>query len=157
MEKPDWRSKPDWECIANLGDVNPIKHGGKFVLVDKTGLYDPQMEVLDKEYSRRNSWRVWRFDMEPHTYINGVLSDNKYHPDKPVWYADDITDVAEACGVDPEELIRNLCSDDPRERAEGYYCLFTCLSADSFDFDPLDLDREEVEERYSDAPYNVEV
>ena len=150
-------SQPEWECIANLGDVNPIEHGGKFVLVDKTGVYAPEMEVLEKEYHTRNNWRVWRFILEPHTYINGVLSDNPYHPDKPVWYADDITGVAESCGVEPEELIRNLCSEDARERAEGYYCLFTSLSADSFDCYPLDLDRAEVEERYAESPYNVEV
>lgn len=149
--------QPEWECIANLGDVNPIDHGGKFVLVDKTGRYAPEMEVLEKEYNRRNSWRVWRFTMEPHTYVNGVLSDNPYHPDKPAWYADDITDVAEACGVEPDELIARLCSADARERAEGYYTLFSCLPADNFDSYPLELDREEVEERYSEAPYNVEV
>jgi hypothetical protein len=150
-------SQPDWECIANIGDVNPIDHGGKFVLVDKTGVYAPEMEVLEKEYNRRNSWMVWRFIMEPHTYIDGVLSDNPYHPDKPAWYADDINDVAESCGVEPDALIANLCSADPRQRAEGYYCLFTCLSADNFDSYPLALDRAEVEERYSESPYNVEV
>lgn len=150
-------SQPEWECIANLGDVNPIEHGGKFVLVDKTGVYAPEMEVLEKEYHQRNSWLVWRFVMEPHTYINGVLSDNPYHPDEPAWYADDIAGVAESCGVEPDELIRNLCSADPRERAEGYYCLFTCLSAADFDSYPLELNRTEVEERYSEAPYNVEV
>lgn len=149
--------QPEWECIANIGDVNPIDHGGKFILVDKTGLHAPEMEVLEKEYNRRNSWRVWRFTMEPHTYIRGVLSDNKYYPDKPVWYADDIDSVAEACDMEPLALINALCSYDAKERAEGYYCLFTCLSADNFDSYPLELDREEVEERYAEAPYNVEV
>ena len=149
--------QPEWECIANIGDANPIDHGGKFILVDKTGRYAPEMEVLEKEYNRSNSWMVWRFIMEPHTYIRGVLSDNPYHPDKPVWYADDIKSVAETCGMTPLALINALCSHDARERAEGYYCLFTCLSADNFDSYPLTLDREEVEERYSEAPYNVEV
>jgi hypothetical protein len=149
--------QPEWECIANIGDMNPIDHGGKFILVDKTGRYDPEMEVLEKEYNQRNSWMVWRFIMEPHTYINGVLSDNPHHPEMPVWYADDIKSVAETCDKEPQELIDALCSEDPRERAEGYYCLFTCLSADNFDSYPLTLDREEVEERYSEAPYNVEV
>jgi hypothetical protein len=149
--------QPEWECIANIGDVNPIDHGGKFVLVDKTGAYAPEMEVLEKEYNQRNSWMVWRFIMEPHTYIDGVLSDNPHHPAMPVWYADDIASVATTCGITPDELIANLCSADPRQRAEGYYCLFTCLSADNFDSYPLTLDREEVQERYSEAPYNVEV
>jgi hypothetical protein len=150
-------SQPEWECIANLGDVDPIEHGGKFIMVDKTGVYAPEMEVLEKEYNRRNSWRVWRFIMEPHTYIDGVLSDNPHCPELPVWYADDIKGVAESCDMESQELIDYLCSADPRKRAEGYYCLFTCLSADNFDSYPLDLDRDEVKERYSEAPYNVEV
>ena len=149
--------QPDWECIANIGDINPIDHGGKFVLVDKTGVYAPEREVLEKEYNQRNSWMVWRFIMEPHTYIDGVLSDNPHHPAMPVWYADDIDSVAQACGITADALIANLCSADPRQRAEGYYCLFTCLSADNFDSYPLTLDRAEVEERYSEPPYNVEV
>ncbi len=95
--------------------------------------------------------------MEPHTYINGVLSANPYHPEDAVWYADQIADIARTCSKEPQELVDALCSHDARERAEGYYCLFTCLSADNFDSYPLTLDREEVEERYSESPYNVEV
>jgi hypothetical protein len=153
-------SHPDWECIANLGDVNPIDHGGKFVLVDKTGVYPPEMEVLEPLEpcgQEAEVWQVWRFPMDRCTYIDGVLSDNPYHPDKPAWFADDISDIASMYGVERDELIGQLCSEAPRERAEGYYCLFGYYPAENFDSYPLDLDRAEVEERYADAPYNVEV
>jgi hypothetical protein len=151
-------SQPDWKCIVNLGDVNPIDYGGKFVLVDKTGKYAPEMEVLDPvETCGEEVWRVWRFIMDRCTYIDGVLSDNPYHPGHAVWYADDIDDIAQMYDKDREQLIGELCSDDPRERAEGYYCLFGYYPAENFDSYPLDLDREEVEERYSQAPYCVEV
>lgn len=151
-------SQPKWECIANLGDVNPIDHGGKFVLVDRTGVYPPEMEVLEPlEFSEPDTWQVWRFAMDRCTYVNGVLSDNPYHPGSAAWFADDIAGVAETFGVEPGELIGQLCSADPRERAEGYYCLFGYYSADNFDSYPLELDEDEVRERYADPLYNVEV
>lgn len=149
--------QPDWECIANLGDMNPIEHGGKFVLVDKTGVYAPEMEVVEQLVQEPDTWRVWRFIMEPHTYVRGVLSDNKYHPELPVWYAKDIPDIARMFDMTAEALIHALCSPEPRERAEGYYCLWSYYPAEEFDSYPLELDRAEVEERYSESPYNVEV
>lgn len=149
--------QPEWELVMNLGDINPIEHGGKFVLRDKTGRYAPEMEVVEKVYHRKNEWQVWRFCLEPHTYINGVLSDNPYHPEEPVWYADDIEEVAETFDIEGAELIALLCSDDPEGRARGYEYLWGYHSSDNFDSYPLELDREEVEERYAQAPYNVEV
>lgn len=149
--------QPEWHCLANIGDANPIDHGGKFVLVDATGVYAPEMEVVERMEHLKNTWHVWRFPMDKCTYINGVLSDNKFHPESAAWFADDIESTARTMGTDAETLIGQLCSEDPRERAEGYYCLWTCHSADNFDSYPLELDREEVEERYSAEPYNVEV
>lgn len=149
--------QPEWELVVNLGDMNPIEHGGKFVLRDKTGRYAPEMEVVERVYHRKNEWLVWRFTLEPHTYVNGVLSDNPHHPELRAWYADDIDGIAEMFDVDSDELIQQLCSDDPATRARGYECLWGYHSSDNFDSYPLDMDREEVEERYSQAPYNVEV
>lgn len=37
--------QPQWRCIANLGDVNPIEHGGAFLYIDMTGVYAPELEV----------------------------------------------------------------------------------------------------------------
>ncbi len=149
--------QPEWECIANIGDMNPIDHGGKFVLVDKTGRYAPEMEVLERMEHLKNTWQVWRFPMERCTYVNGVLSDNSYHPELAAWFADDIESTASTMDTDAHTLIRQLCSEDPRERAEGYYCLWTCHGADNFDSYPLELTRREAKARYSDEPYNVEV
>ena len=150
--------QPEWECIANLGDANPIDHGGKFVLVDKTGQYPPEMEVLEPlEPCGVEIWQVWRFVMDRCTYADGVLSDNKFHPDKPAWFADDIGSIAETFGVDRDELVKQLCSNDARELAEGYYCLFGYYSPDNFDSYPMDLNRKEAAERYSGEPYNLEV
>jgi len=149
--------QPEWECIANLGDVNPIDHGGKFVLVDRTGVYPPEMEVVEELACNPGHWRVWRFSMDRCTYINGVLSDNPYHPAHAAWFADDIRSVAETFSEEPDDLIGYLCSDDPLERARGYECLLGYYGAAEFDSYPVEFVREEVEERYAAAPYNVEV
>lgn len=150
-------AQPDWECIANLGDVNPIDHGGKFVLVDRTGVYPPEMEVVEPLELEPGTLRVWRFIMDRCTYIDGVLSDNEYHPEMPAWFADDLPSIADTYGVDREELIKQFCSENPRERAEAYYCLFGYHAAENFDSYPLDLTRAEAKERYGDTPYKVEV
>jgi len=110
-------SQPDWKFEAQLGDVNPIDHGGKFLFSDKTGVYAPELEVLEliegdteDEYNDDGEletegdmkWQVHRFILEPCTYgrvVNGeweplteyhpdgVLSDNKFHPGHAAWFA----------------------------------------------------------------------
>ncbi len=39
-------SQPAWECIAQLGDKNPIDHGGYWILRDTTGVYAEEAELL---------------------------------------------------------------------------------------------------------------
>jgi len=39
-------SDPKWALVAQLGDADPVDHGGFFVFVDTTGKYDPQCVCL---------------------------------------------------------------------------------------------------------------
>ena len=39
-------NQPDWECIGQLGDADPIEHGGYWILRDKTGVYPEEGEFL---------------------------------------------------------------------------------------------------------------
>lgn len=177
-------TQPQWKCIANLGDVNPVEHGGMFVLIDETGKHDPQLEVntvdegeLDCPYCggscpehddddscdgwqgdidglAQNSkpWTVYRFDLEKCTYVNGVLSDNRFHPDHPTWFADKIGDIANANGETTEQLIERLCSDDPTERACGYISIGLYYGWGEFDHYPLTFNLEqwkELKERFA--------
>lgn len=110
--------QPQWKIIANLGDANPIDHGGTFVFVDETNVHTPQIEVLESvggetedEYNEHDElisegnekWVVYRFDIDQCTYgkmVNGkwqplnhydeegILSDNQFHPDYPAWFAE---------------------------------------------------------------------
>ena len=66
-------SQPAWECIAQLGDKNPIDHGGYWILRDTTGVYAEEAELLlvpdddDREYT------IYRFTLDRCTFVNGVV------------------------------------------------------------------------------------
>jgi len=159
-------SQPNWKYIANLGDANPIDHGGFFVYIDETGVYDPEAELL--EITRQNDggepieWNVYRFSLEKCTLQNGILSDNKFHPEHPAWFAECkraerpqdttyLSNVAECMGMDLETLQTLFCSDNPIERAEAYRCVGEYHGFDNLDSYPLTFtDRTEVEQRYAE-------
>src|SRR4051812_44552948 len=94
-------SQPTWKLLGNLGDVNFIDYGGLFVYRDTTGVYDDEIELLvseDQHEVEANKWTVYRFSIPkcaltvkptPHGMAmdSHVLSDNKYHPECPAWFA----------------------------------------------------------------------
>ena len=162
--------QPAWKYLQNLGDADPVNHGGLFVYVDETGVYDPQCEKLTPigDGTEPDSWEVHRWTLEPCTWTpdpeipgGGILSDNKFHPRTPAWFAKPfdpqrpqdgrggLVELAEHCGATVEDLIAGFCSADPLVRAfawdlvASYYCL---ANLDSY---PLTLTRAEVEARYT--------
>ena len=148
-----------------LGDVNPVEHGGFWVLRDKTGSYCEEAELFDVD-SRQLA--ACRFTLNRCTFINGVLSDNKYHPDKCAWFATTpermklrpqdgrgLTDVARTVGIEEDELVRLLCSESPIERCRGYQCLIAHHGVYEFDQYPLYLSRSEAKRRYKAKMYRV--
>ena len=144
--------QPKWECIANLGDVNPIDHGGLFVFVDKTGAYPPEVECLEEpQESEAQVWIVYRFVLEPCTYINGILSDNPYHPEIPALFARDyrLRDMAEAVGLSAADFAYLFCSDDAVTRARAWREVGLAWGFDELDDCPLNLSRQETWGRYS--------
>lgn len=158
-------SQPVWKFVANLGDVNPIDHGGYFVYVDETGVYPPEAVYLEVEGDdEANKWTEYRFSLEPCTFKDGILSDNKFHPEHPAWFAkpekerkerpQDTTylkTVADACGQTEEELIEQFCSDDPVQRAFSWREVGMCHGWRNLDDYPLEFtDRSEVEARYNE-------
>jgi hypothetical protein len=157
-------SQPKWKFLANLGDTHPLTYGGWFVYEDETGVYPPEAEVvvLDDE-TEDPHYTVYRFVLEPHTFVNGVLSDNPSHPDHPVWYAakdpghkerhgyDGWTNfcrMAEAIGKTPEEFAAMFCSPDPRVRAMAYREVAEYHGYDELDQYPLKMRKRELRKRY---------
>ncbi len=144
--------QPDWRFVANLGDVNPVEHGGCFVFEDATGQYPPEMEVWEnnldyKEEDTPGEWTVFRFCLERCTYVDGVLSDNEFHREHEVWFADCVESVADFAGWEKEVLIEALCSDDARKRGVAYLDLTLYYGITSFDDTPFSLTEDEVRER----------
>ena len=163
-------NQPSWKLIANLGDVNPLDHGGYFVYQDTTGVYAPEAELLQVPDDDRNDDReevreyvIYRFALEPCTYIDGVLSDNKYHPELSAWFAKPereranrpqdttyLSDVARSVGTGRRELIRMFLSTDILERAEAWRMIGEYHGFDNLDSYPVYLNRREAELRYQD-------
>lgn len=149
-------SQPIWNTVANLGDVNPVEHGGLFVHMDTTGVYDPELEKIEPPVDDETTWTVYRVSLDRCTFENGILSDNKYHPESMAWFGfrrkdrpqdSCITGCADSMGMEVDELIRLLCSDNPVELAQGYRCILDYWGWDNGDSYPLQLTKAEVEER----------
>ena len=162
--------------LAQLGDVNPYEHGGFYVLLDTdTGevsaevLHVPDEEEFDEEEPEDDeSWdrdvhsvgfEVHYLSLDRCTYINGVLSDNPFHPDHPAWFANTrderapnsksgLEALASHIGEDVDILIGRFCSENPVERARAYEALFNYWG-DQTSEGPLELNLAEVKERYS--------
>ena len=134
-------SQPKWKCVANLGDVNPVDHGGFFVFIDTTGVYPPECVALHvpsegEEAEYPNSYELGRFICEPCTFVGGVLSDNPFHPELPAWWADDIDSLCDMFDRDRDEWIAHICGDGTlEERAWCWKELFEMYGAANFGAD----------------------
>lgn len=130
--------QPRWKLIANLGDVNPLEYGGLFVYTDRTGVYAAEMERIESlsEYGDRRGWQTHRVVLERCTFIDGVLSDNPYHPAQPAWFADRLGDVARTMDTTEIALIGALCGDDPIALAGAYREIADYYGWENFDSYP---------------------
>jgi hypothetical protein len=154
--------QPNWKLLANLGDVQPIEYGGYFVYEDTTNVYGHEAELLEV-YDNSGEWRIYRFSIDKCTFIDGILSDNKYHPEHPAWFAEPepekatrpqdstyLSNVASYVGDTVENMIALLCSDNPIARATVYRNIGEYHGLDNFDSYPLTFKkRKEVEKRYA--------
>lgn len=146
--------QPVWKFVANLGDANPIDHGGLFVYVDETGVYAPEMERLEPSDDGKETWEVRRVCLDKCTFVDGVLSDNKFHPSIAAWFAKDIEYLASFLGIAEADFIEMICSNDAMKLAVTYEAIGQYHGWDNLDAYPLTFTkREEIEARY-DAEFN---
>jgi hypothetical protein len=126
------------KCIANLGDENPLEYGSLFVLVDEDG--NAEFEVIEPSNEGEEVWIVRSGNLDRCTYINGILSDNPYHPDYAVWYS--------KFAKENLEVIEFLCSKNPIDRARGYAMVASFYSWEEFDQYPWTINnKSEAKER----------
>ena len=142
--------QPVWKFLANLGDANPIEHGGFAVFVDETGVYAPECELLETpEETGRRDWSVRRITCERCTFINGVLSNNKFHPAKPAWFADKLGAMASFYGIEVSALVALFVSPDPLSNAEAWRMIGEYFGWDELDSYPVYFNREDIESRWA--------
>lgn len=155
-------SQPKWKFVGNIGDASPLDYGGFFVYVDETGVYPPEAEVVElDDESDDPHYTVYRFVLDKCTYIDGVLSDNKYHPEHPAWWASPenrkqerpqdttyLSNICSCCDIETDELIRMFCSDDPLELASAYRYVAECHGYHELDHEPRQCRRRELWKRY---------
>lgn len=95
--------------------------------IDEDG---PLIDEDSEDVDQCHQWLVYRFSLEPCTWENGILSDNRFHPDKPAWFAhprndrpQDTThfyDLANTSGYSEDDLVVWFTSLDPVERLKGW-------------------------------------
>ncbi len=141
-------NQPNWKCIAQLGDADPVKHGGAWVFVDQDGVYDPELEIYYPE-----SGEAYRIVCDKCFWTDGVLSDNKYHKDTPAWFANHLDNVSSF--ADHGNLIDALCGDDPVLRAQAYMDLVSYFGAHEFDQYPLTMNGLAAASRYRQTRFQV--
>jgi hypothetical protein len=150
-------NQPEWQIAANIGDADPIASGedGKFVFVDVTGVYDPELEIWECQvpWKEKSKWKRYRLILEP-LFItpDGRVCDRCekiYRPDNPheEWFSDHLQSVAQSCGLKLIDLWTMLTSDDPVERAWGYNEIIMSYGAYEFDPYPDEFTADEAGER----------
>jgi hypothetical protein len=170
-------NQPIWKYIANLGDKDPIDHGGYFIYEDETGVYPPEGELLiapdadppdpkegeDPEDKKFKKWTVFRFILNKciqQPFWPYTLSDNPYHPNLPAWFAefengrrDDINGMASFADLAPDILRQMFCSWKTLDRARAWQIVGEYFGFENLDSYPLHLAREEAIERYTEELY----
>ena len=146
-------NQPEWEFITNLGDVSPLDHGGLFLYKDKTGVYEPELERC--EPIENGKFLIHRVSLERYKRLDKYLVSIAYNdswpnpaPQYQPWFKDRLQEIDESRDCYEEEIIEELCSDDPKKLASAYEAIYNYLGWDNGDSYPLTITREEAEKRY---------
>lgn len=142
--------QPSYWCVENIGDVDPFEHGGGFVLVDRTGTYDPELLILEVEDDGRR-W-LTAIELEPLTRINSEdglheLSDNKFHPEIKAWFGNSqsLKQLSDFSGRPYYALLESFLSSCPVERALVYMNAVSYYGAEAFNSSRRELEDNKAE------------
>lgn len=143
--------QPSYWCIENIGDVDPVEHGGAFVLVDRTGVYNPVLLILEGDCANGHSLH----DIELDSLIRikdeddrlDSLSDNRFNPDVPAWFGDkkSLQDLANFSGHSYDSLLNSFLSSCPVERAFPYMSAFLFYGSENLGGNPRKITNEKAE------------
>lgn len=150
--------QPEWELVANLGDVSFADYGGMLVYRDKTGVYQPEAEVYEPGEEtpdgEPNGGMVYRFVLEPPRFrTNGRRNaDGTYkriwHNE---WWVKDLPSIARSYAQDSHRyLLKDLLSKYPVRLGMAYMDLIGYHGCFAYDQYPIELTEEEAQKRYAD-------
>ena len=145
--------------IANLGDVDFIRYGGRLVF---SGDPDPpRMEVIEEppEDDEEEIWTIYRFDLERFQIVEDgnhlYLVSGKWNKSWPhalssydEWFHRGLKSVAESMSVSFQELRSDFCSEDPLKRAMAWCTIGDYYGFHELDSYPLKLSKQEILKRY---------
>jgi hypothetical protein len=129
------------KTLANLGDVNPLDHGGFLVRSDgEIVVIEPNDEDRKIEVYRFSNTLCYPIE-------GGGVSDNEFHKDHSAWFDSGLDDVANSC--DHKDIEADLCSKDPIVRARAYQSIIGHWGIHEFDQYPITLTRTECRRMYN--------
>lgn len=155
-------NQPSFWCVANIGDAHPYEHGGAFVLVDRRGIYCPELVVMTDSVDSSECRLAYNIQLERLTAIksdklstneetvshNGWIgvSDNRFHTNKCAWFGNyaSLRRVAEFIDYSFDKLVVDLLSSDPVVLASAYKDLADYHGLINFDSDPRTLSGEKA-------------
>jgi hypothetical protein len=156
-------NQPDWKCIAQIGDNNPLEYGGHWILQDNTQVYDEESEILlVDDDGQKTTYTVYRYSLDKLKLVNGYIVPAKYNVSWPhslasyqEWFVKDIQSIAEFIGMTAYKLKKLLIANDPVCRAIAYEAIGQYLGYENLDSYPLILTENEVKERYNKPVYKI--
>lgn len=144
--------QPVWKYVTNLGDRNPLEHGGYFIYTDTTGVYPPEGEIYDPDEGKAYRFSIERFELwNDHLIPFGFSSRTDLHhslEDYIVWFDEHINDVSDSLGVTPDEYRLSFTCEDIRTRAIAHESIGHYFGFEELDNYPLELSKKEAKKRY---------
>lgn len=151
--------------LGNLGDVNPIEHGGYFIYqtTRDNGEIEYHAEKLDspEEDILGATWRVYRFTLDRQKLVRLESMDRPYlvpyswndtYPHYiskyEEWFVKSLGEVASYVGSTKKGLELVLTSDDPLQLAWAYQCIGDFHGWANLNADCFLLTKKEVKQRY---------
>lgn len=148
-------NQPTWEFVRNLGDVSaPLEHGGLFLYRDASNVYGYEMTRLVS--IGRNKIQMHHVYLGRCKVVEGYLVPYAYEKDWPFepsayqeWFAKSLDAVSECFGVETEELVAMLGSEDGLLRAHAYRMVLDYHGWDNGDGYPEEMSRRDAKRRFS--------
>lgn len=130
-------TQPDWQLVYAT-DYSAL-------YTDRTGVYDPELAILEDRNSRSGTFDVYRTPLKGLALVKvpdgrWIVTDDGYEPTHPYpasmyrpWFWDDLPDVARSVGRSTLAIVRDLMSGDARRLAHAYEDIAGYHGWDNFD------------------------